>query len=333
MISLLLTLTILNFFIIFFFDKISIFLNLFDYPDQTRKLHLKPIAAIGGFIVLVNLLVFFLFFSLNNNYSYYILRYFSAQEFKIFYTFSIIFFFTGYLDDKFKISANVKLILHSILIYLLVIFSNDLLLKSINFSYFFGSINILNISTFLTILCFLLFINAFNMFDGINLQAASYAIFIFILFILNKIFILLSIVIIIALLVFVFFNYKNKCFLGNSGSLLISFIIAYLFIKSASYNNVFFADQIFLIMAIPGFDLFRLAFQRILQHKHPFHADKNHIHHILLFKFGLFKTLIILLGLIIIPNILSFYFGYYFLFIFISLVFYLFVIYKYHYKA
>jgi UDP-GlcNAc:undecaprenyl-phosphate GlcNAc-1-phosphate transferase len=328
----LLTLLILNSIIIFFFDKISFLLNLFDHPDLSRKIHLKPISAIGGFIVFINLSFFYLFILFDNKNLNYIFPYFSAKDFRNFYIFSFIFFLIGFIDDKFKIGSNIKLFLYSLLIYLLIFFSNEISLKSIDFSYFFGSVNIESISIFFTTLCFLLFINAFNMFDGINLQCGIYTIFIFIFFILNKMLVLFSLVIILSLLVFLYYNFKNKCFLGNNGTLLISFIVSYLFIKLSCTKNIIYADQIFLIMVIPGLDLFRLAIWRILKRKHPFEADKNHIHHILLSRFGLTKTLSIILSLIILPNIFSFFIGYYFFFILVSLIIYLILVYSYSIK-
>jgi UDP-GlcNAc:undecaprenyl-phosphate GlcNAc-1-phosphate transferase len=328
----LLTCLILNSIIIIFFNKISLLLNLFDNPISSRKIHIKPISAIGGFIVFMNFSFFYLFILFDNKNYIYILPYFSLHDFSIFYIFSTVFFLIGFLDDKFKIGANIKLILYSLLIYLLIFFSNDTSLKSLDFFYFFGSVNIENISTFFTILCFLLYINAFNMFDGINLQCGIYSIFIFIFFIINDILILFSAVIILSLLIFLYYNYKNKCFLGNNGSLLISFVISYLFIKLSSVKTIFYVEQIFLIMVIPGIDLFRLAVYRLFKKKHPFEADKNHIHHILLSKFGLTKTLFITLSLIILPNIFSFFIGYYLFFIFLSLVAYFILVYNYSLK-
>jgi UDP-N-acetylmuramyl pentapeptide phosphotransferase/UDP-N-acetylglucosamine-1-phosphate transferase len=76
------------------------------------------------------------------------------------------------------------------------------------------------------ILCILLYLNAFNMFDGINLQASLYSINIFLIFILKGIFLDISLVMILSLLFFSYLNFKNKCFLGNNGSLLIAFVIS-----------------------------------------------------------------------------------------------------------
>ena len=47
-----------------------------------------------------------------------------------------------------------------------------------------------------------------------------------------------------------------------------------------------YADQIFLLMMIPGIDMLRLFIKRLMLRKNPFSGDKNHLHHILLKKFN-----------------------------------------------
>ena len=56
-------------------------------------------------------------------------------------------------------------------------------------------------------------------------------------------------------------------FLGDSGSLLISFIIGYFFIKLYNNELINFTDEIVVYMLLPGIDLIRLFFQRILNKK------------------------------------------------------------------
>lgn len=166
------------------------------------------------------------------------------------------------------------------------------------------------------------------MFDGINLQSSFYSISIFFIFIINNIFLDISIIMIISLIFFSYLNFKNKCFLGNNGSLLIAFIISYLFIKAHNAEKFFFADQIFLIMQIPGLDLIRLAIQRIYQKKSPFYPDRDHIHHILLKKFGYKKTLLILSSMFVIPNYLSIIYGHFLFYIILTFFIYCFIIIK-----
>jgi UDP-GlcNAc:undecaprenyl-phosphate GlcNAc-1-phosphate transferase len=168
------------------------------------------------------------------------------------------------------------------------------------------------------------------MFDGINLQSSLYSINIFIFLILKGIFVDISVVMILSLIFFSYLNFKNKCFLGNNGSLLIAFIIAYLFIKSQSTHSPFLADEIFLAMQVPGLDLLRLAIQRIYNKKHPFHADRNHIHHLLSKKLGYTKTLLILIGIIIVPNYLSILHGHTIFYIILTLFIYSSIIFKFN---
>lgn len=319
---------ILNIFVVIFFNKLSTFINLFDNPDGARKLHKKPIASIGGFLIFLNLFIYFIF--MQYNFFYLNIKHPDIDNFDllIFFIFSSIFFFIGFLDDRFNLNANFKLILYSFIIFILLFFSDNLLLTFLNFSFLQNPINIRLIAFPFLVLCFLLYLNAFNMFDGINLQSSLYSINIFIFFILKDIFVDISVVMILSLIFFSYLNFKNKCFLGNNGSLLIAFIIAYLFIKSQSTYSPILADEIFLAMQLPGLDLLRLVILRIYNKRHPFHPDTNHIHHLLSKKIGYTKTALIIIGIVIVPNYLSILHGYTIYYIILTLFIYSFIIFK-----
>ena len=83
-------------------------------------------------------------------------------------------------------------------------------------------------------------------------------------------------------------------------------MISYFFIKMYNFNIVSYADQIVLYMLIPGLDLIRLFIIRIFKKQNPLSSDRNHIHHLLLRKYSLEKSLIILLLMIIFPIIFNF---------------------------
>ena len=321
---------ILNILVIIFFNKFSIFINLFDNPDGTRKLHKKPIASIGGFLIFLNLFIYFIFVQYNYFYLNIKLPNINNLDFFIFFIFITLFFFIVFLDYLFNLNSNYKLILYSLIIFIFLFLSENLLLTNLKFSFFQNPINIKLIALPFIVLCFLLYLNAFNMFDGINLQSSLYSINIFIFLILKGIFVDISVVMILSLIFFSYLNFKNKCFLGNNGSLLIAFIIAYLFIKSQSTHSPFLADEIFLAMQVPGLDLLRLAIQRIYNKKHPFHADRNHIHHLLSKKLGYTKTLLILIGIIIVPNYLSILHGHTIFYIILTLFIYSSIIFKFN---
>ena len=79
------------------------------------------------------------------------------------------------------------------------------------------------------------------MFDGINLQSSLYSLFIFfnIMFYTNS---LLVNILVITLICFSYLNFKNKTFLGDSGSLLLAFVISYFFINLYNLNYITYAD-------------------------------------------------------------------------------------------
>jgi UDP-N-acetylmuramyl pentapeptide phosphotransferase/UDP-N-acetylglucosamine-1-phosphate transferase len=228
---------IYNFCFLYFFQKISKSIKIFDYPNQKRKIHKLKIANIGGVLIFFNFFFIFLFYFFFKDFLL-IKLFANEKEFLGFFLFSSIFFIVGILDDKYDISANYKFLFFFCLIYLLVSFDNSLLIKNINFSFTNSVINIESISIIFTIIAFLLFINAFNMLDGINLLACLYSLFLFSIFFIKNIYSPLCIILIISLLFFSYLNLKNMCFLGNSGSYLIAFIISYFSIKSVKIGVV-----------------------------------------------------------------------------------------------
>jgi UDP-GlcNAc:undecaprenyl-phosphate GlcNAc-1-phosphate transferase len=300
---------LINFFLIKYFNIISKKINLFDIPDQVRKTHKDKVAPIGGVIVIFNLLIFLIYNLINFFFIEKVLLNFKFDELFFFYLFIFLFFIIGLIDDKLNISSTKKLFFFFLNILLFLLINNTYVIESLSFSFFLQTIDITYVSLLFTILCYLLFINAFNMYDGINLQSGLYAVFIFFIFLYKGISVEISISIIIALTFFLYLNLKNKCFFGDNGTLLVSSIICYFFVKSSTTNNFFFSDEIFLIMMIPGIELLRLAFFRLLKGKHPFSPDRNHIHHILLNNFGFTKTIIILNLIVIFPYIFFIIFG------------------------
>jgi UDP-N-acetylmuramyl pentapeptide phosphotransferase/UDP-N-acetylglucosamine-1-phosphate transferase len=298
------TVLILLFFniIIFFnFDYISNKLKFYDHPDKTRKLHKKPISLLGGVIFFFSFtIIFFSEIFLHNNL---IKLNFSKENILIFYLFSLVIFSIYLYDDIKNINPNLKLLLLAIFIILYLVLDSNLILSNLRVKFTIQTFFLNYFSIFFTVLCFLLFINAFNMFDGINLQAGIYSLFIFIVFFIftkNSLFIYL----IIPLIFFLTLNYFNKCFLGNSGAALLAFFISVISIKLHNINK-FFVEDIFLLMCIPGYDLLRLAIVRLFKKKNPFYPDRNHLHHLILDTYGYKIALFGIFCLILIINVLN----------------------------
>ena len=53
---------ILNIFLFLNINKISKFYNVFDYPDNKRKLHKKPTAVLGGLFLVINFLIIIIYY-------------------------------------------------------------------------------------------------------------------------------------------------------------------------------------------------------------------------------------------------------------------------------
>ena len=311
---------IINFLIIIYFDKIKFFQFNIDKPDYKRKLHKQSVPLAGGSIIIINLFLYFLISLIEPKIFFNEIIFDNTKSLTLFFFTSFSIFILGFLDDRFNYSANIKFFIISIIILMILLFDKDLIIQVIKFSFLNKEFYLSQYSLLFTCFCFLVFLNAFNMFDGINLQSSLYSLTIFLCIIIFYIDLFLAKIIIISLLGYSFLNYKNKTFLGDSGSLLISFIIGYIFIKLYNFQKINFADEVVIYMLVPGIDLIRLFFKRILIKKNPLTPDRFHLHHLLLLKYSYSKSLLILYGLITLPLIMN-YFGINILLIIIFFIF------------
>ena len=178
----------------------------------------KKIYLIGGILLIINIL--FIYFFLNYN---------AVINYSLIIG-SILLFTLGFFDDKLNLNANLKLVITVLIIFFILILDDHLLLLNLKFNFIDFSISTSKFAIPFTILCFALYLNAFNMFDGINLQCGIYSAIIAIYFFIisnNIIFLtLLSF-----LIPFLYFNFKNKIYLGDSGSLLLGLFFGYFFLR------------------------------------------------------------------------------------------------------
>lgn len=318
---------IFNLIIFFNIDFIIKKYEVYDYPDKVRKIHKKKISLSGGLIIFLNFFFIFFCYSFDGSQFENLIKYFfnnsNINLFLFLFYLTVVFLF-GFFDDKFNIRANIKFIFLLIFIFFSINLDSSLVIYKINFSFSKSIFYLKQFEIFFTILCFLLFINAFNMFDGINLQGGLYSIYVFIIFFLfskNYLFLM----ILIPIITFLYFNFKNKIFLGNSGSYLIGFIISYFTIKIFNNFDNVFSDKIFLLMLMPGFDMLRLFIFRLLNKKNPFTSDNNHFHHLLFSNYNFAYAVIINLFLSVIPFILGLFVPSYIAFLFFFIIYFSFL--------
>lgn len=223
-------------------------------------------------------------------------------------------FLVGLKDDLVVSTAKVKLF-GQIMAACFIIFSPEMELNTLR-----GFLGIYEIPLILsyTLKAFLVvgLINAYNLIDGIDGLASiigiviglSYAVIFYMAG--HSYYVLVSLCLVGMLSAFLRFNFsrgKRKIFMGDSGSLIIGFLIAYLSLKylvmppQKSLVDLGFLpeNRVFLSLAvlfIPIFDTARVMALRLIKGDSPFSADRNHVHHVLLDLGFTHKTSSILMG-------------------------------------
>jgi UDP-N-acetylmuramyl pentapeptide phosphotransferase/UDP-N-acetylglucosamine-1-phosphate transferase len=209
----------------------------------------------------------------------------------------IVLFFIGIKDDILIIDPKKKL-LGQLLASIIAVWLGGM--RITHFHNVFGIGDIAPVAGIIfTIFLFLILINGFNLIDGIDGLASGLGIVISsvygIWFIIssNVTFGVISLALAGALIAFFRFNVfsKNKkIFLGDTGSMLIGFIISVLTVQFIEYNlntearfHVDSAPAVaYGLLIVPLIDMLRVVVLRFWNGKSPFKADRNHIHHTLL---------------------------------------------------
>jgi len=255
-----------------------------------RSSHSTPIPAFGG----ISLFVVFVAASL----SVVGIGYTHALGFVTLSAFFL--FMSGLKDDLMGTSARTKLLVQ-IGTSILVLFNSELLITHLSDFFGIGAINPL--AGFIISLGFIVFVvNAYNLIDGIDGLAGIVAIIAFsvfgIYYYVNGItpLTLIMAALIGGLISFLTWNFgsqKRKMFMGDTGSLVIGFLLAVnalvIVAQQPISPEVSFVPQnavifILTILVIPILDTLRIILIRLSNGQKPWVADRNHMHHLLLDK-------------------------------------------------
>ncbi|MEA3451013.1 MAG: MraY family glycosyltransferase [Bacteroidota bacterium] len=262
--------------------------NLFDIVDK-RKVHVQNVPRLGGIAIFAGFIITILIFI-------------DTQKFAFLGPFVgglVILFFIGLKDDIVVISPLTKLIGQILAASVIIIPGNCMIT---NLHGFFGIHEIHWIVGFIiSLLIFLVTTNAFNFIDGVDGLSASIGVLTSLMFgiwffLTNKLQLFyISLAISAALFAFIRFNMfskDNKIFMGDTGSMIIGYVLSFfviqfneidLLMKSSEQFFIYPAPAVaFGVLIVPYFDMLRVVYIRLLRRKSIYCPDKNHLHHLLL---------------------------------------------------
>jgi UDP-N-acetylmuramyl pentapeptide phosphotransferase/UDP-N-acetylglucosamine-1-phosphate transferase len=204
----------------------------------------------------------------------------------------VLLFGVGIMDDLKDLAARYKLIIEAGLASLLAVSG----IRITSFGGLFG-ITELHIAAqyLITVITIVGITNAFNLIDGIDglagglgfMSLVTLGLFLTISKDLN--YAMIAFALAGALLGFLYFNFNPaRIFMGDTGSLVLGFVIAVLCVQLMKINSILSAPvvpNIYVftlgIVMIPVFDTLRVFGARIWKGRSPFSADKTHIHHLI----------------------------------------------------
>ncbi len=268
--------------------KISELKSLMEKPGERRS-HSTPTPTFGGIAIYAAILIaYFLWPSIDQT---------EVYRTNLSIVGMTILFFIGIKDDLVGIDPAKKLSFQVLAAMILILFGD------LRVDYLYGIMGLHHIDQvvgiILTCFIFITLTNAINLIDGIDglaggistIASATFGSW----FLLTNHFSMACLAFTLAggLLGFLRFNFSktSKIFMGNTGSLIIGFMLAFFAVRFVSMNasyryepTAFFNAPIIaiVILIVPIFDTLRVFLVRILAGRSPFSADRNHMHHILL---------------------------------------------------
>lgn len=255
--------------------KFAIAIGATDKPNA-RKVHQKIMPRLGGLAIYLSFLIGFIILRPSDSD-------FSALPIIIG---SFIIIITGVLDDRFELSAKVKLIGQILAAGAVVL--GGIQLQNINMP-FGGEIEFGIFSIPLTILWIVGITNAINLIDGLDGLAAGVSsialITISVMAILmGNVFVTsVGLILLGSTLGFLVYNFHPaKIFMGDTGALFLGYMISVLALLGFKNITMFSLIVPIIILGVPISDTF-FAIIRRLVNKQPLGApDKSHLHHCLL---------------------------------------------------
>jgi len=293
--------------------------NLVVRPNK-RTSHNGIVPNIGGLDIFCSLLLIFV-----------LLLIFNRLSLPFFFGFCLM-FVIGFIDDRLVLSAIWKLVGETLCAFFLIVWAG------IRITSLYGIFGIYELplwaSYIISYSIFILIVNALNLVDGIDGLASGLGIFYSLFFgtwfylVGENYYALFCFACVGSLLIFFLYNVfgksNRKIFMGDSGSLVIGYLVtffvisfleinannpvpeSYKFVSTTTTPVSTAPAAVVCLLFVPLFDIFRVALTRIKKGISPFTPDKNHIHHLLL-RLGLAhrQVTFVLLGVTLIFTALA----------------------------
>jgi UDP-GlcNAc:undecaprenyl-phosphate/decaprenyl-phosphate GlcNAc-1-phosphate transferase len=263
--------------------------KLFDLPDHERKVHKEVIPNLGGIGIFFSYMIIASLFVSSE----------AFPSWNYLVSASMILFIIGIKDDIISLTPTKKFAAQ-ILAAVIIVYMAGIRLHSLH-----GVFGIYELQEWpgiaFTVIGCIFVTNAFNLIDGIDGLAGSISVLCTLILGVgfavqgNINAAIISFTLMGAILGFLRHNISPaKIFMGDGGSLFIGFtisILCILFINNFQpspglgyfvHNQASALIFSLSILFIPVFDSFRVILTRIAKGKHPFKADKTHLHHFLL---------------------------------------------------
>lgn len=301
MLTFYLLLTIITFLSFFFISILFKKYGLVDKPDGVRKIHEGEVSLGGGIGFFLPVILLLFIFPIEG----------AAQGslfsiIQVFYVSTII-LFLGLYDDIKPLPFSIRLIVQ-ILASWLVIILTDIRIFDLGNLLGFGNLYLNEIGIPITIFMIVGICNAFNMMDGMDGLVGIVSLItvsaISVMATLSNLSEAPLFIGSILALVFLAFNLglvgkKRKIFLGDSGSMWIGFMMAWiLVILSQGEEKLFQPVTALWLVLLPLIDSLSTFLTRLWNRKSMFLSDRTHIHHILLDS-GLKKWTVLLIFFVI----------------------------------
>lgn len=263
--------------------------QLYDLPD-TRKRHKTAVPRLGGISFMPSMVISFvlamLALCLMEGRG---VKVSLASLYMLLGTFLV--YGTGIVDDVVGLHATPKFVVQIIAACLLP-------LSGLYINNFYGFCGIQEVPAWvgvpLTVFVVVLIDNAMNLIDGIDGLASGVSIIALsgfcVLFVQMNVWVFCMLIgalvgVLVAYTYYNVFSRTKKLFMGDSGSLTLGYILAFLFVKYSMLTPLMseYRPQGFLmaysLLIVPVYDVVRIILVRMRLRKPLFDADRHHIHH------------------------------------------------------